>query len=102
MRCRHRACDQRIDSAQTRCTDRQRHLLHQLLSFLRPAFQFETQDAAKTVKQLTSTDVAWVAFKAGIVDRLHCRMTFEELRYRERAFVLISDTKSKGLHAAVK
>src|SRR5215475_1659115 len=102
MRSRYGPCDQRFDSAQTRCNDRQRHSSHQVLSFFGPALQFETQDAPKTIKQLASADVARMAFKAGIIDRFDCRMSFEELRYRQCAFILMSNTKCKSLHATMK
>ena len=43
-----------------------------------------------------------MVLEAGIVNRLNGWMPLEELRNRQRAFILKSDTKGESLHAAME
>src|SRR5262245_55177825 len=94
--------DKRFDSTQTWRTNRQRELLYELCCPIGIAFQLETQDTAKPVKQFSRASVCRGGVKARIENRVYRGMSLQRLRNGKCAFVLKSDTKCEGLHAAVE
>src|SRR5690242_9375283 len=102
MRSRHRPGDQRLDSSETRSHGRQFHIVDEAPCFSDSAFEFETQNAAKTFEQVASARMVQMSLKAGVIDAFHCRMTCEESRDLHRAFILIIDAYGQRLHSTVE
>src|SRR5438132_8928751 len=101
MRCCSRPGYEALDSAQTRCRNRQSHARNKLFGRIHPSVKLEAKHPTKSVEQLPGAIVVGMPLEPGIIDVVHRRMSIKKARYFQSRVILMAYAHPQSFHPTV-